>query len=42
MGLGMILIATSEAATNIQSILPEVIVIGEIQKRNGGEQVIFG
>ena len=42
MGLGMILIATSKGAINIQSILPEVIVIGEIQKRNGGEQVIFG
>ncbi len=41
MGLGMILIANSEGAKNIQSILPEVFVIGEIQERNGNEQVIF-
>tara|TARA_B100000029_G_scaffold113864_2_gene106278 strand:+ start:512 stop:1540 length:1029 start_codon:yes stop_codon:yes gene_type:complete len=41
MGLGMILIATPEAANNIRSILPEVIVIGEIQERNNGDQVKF-
>ena len=41
MGLGMILIATPEAANNIRSILPEVIVIGEIQERNNGHQVKF-
>ena len=35
------LIANSEGAKNIQSILPEVFVIGEIQERNGNEQVIF-
>ena len=41
MGLGMILVASSEGAKNIQAILPEVRVIGEIRERKEDEQVIF-
>ena len=41
MGLGMILVASSEGAKNIQAILPEVRVVGEIRERKEDEQVIF-
>ena len=41
MGIGMIVIANDKEAKIIQSILPEVFVMGEIEKRINDEQVRF-
>ena len=41
MGIGMIVIANDKEAKIIQSILPEVFVMGEIEKRIKDEQVRF-
>ncbi len=41
MGIGMILIANEQEAKVIQSILPEIFVIGEVEKRTNDKQVIF-